>query len=165
MQWFSPLCVRHVWRTPTLFFSYISTNISSSISFRISDTWLYSSSTHQAVNSWSPIESLVSLWSCRFEVRFPMWIKLSPTESIFIVDIQAVAHGHYCHYRRTGQPTVVQYSMLHVSCPSGNPSTKSSFARQKRSTSSRYKKYRQNLISIHPLENHPSHFNISINSI
>ncbi|CAF0767692.1 unnamed protein product [Adineta ricciae] len=82
-----------------------------------------------------------------------------------IRNIQAVAHGHYCHYRRTKEPTVVQYSMLHVSCPSGNSSTKSSFARQKRSTSSRYKKYRQNLIFTHSLENHPSHINISTYSI
>ncbi|CAF1193365.1 unnamed protein product [Rotaria sp. Silwood1] len=60
-----------------------------------------------------------------------------------IRNIQTVAHGHYYHRRRTAQPSVVQYSMLNVSCPSGTYCTISSFDRLKRSASSRYKKYQK----------------------
>jgi len=69
-----------------------------------------------------------------------------------IRNIQTVAHGHYCHCRRTAQPSVVQYSMLDVSCPSGNYYTISSFDRLKRSASSRYKKYQKNLVFIQQIK-------------
>jgi hypothetical protein len=84
-------------------------------------------------------------------------------------DIQAVAHGHYCHCRRTAQPSVVQYFMLNASCPSGNYYTISSFDRLKRSASSRYKKYQKNLVlkrSIQrSIQEHYSHKNLLNNTI
>jgi len=81
------------------------------------------------------------------------------------LDIQVVAHGHYYHCRRTAQPSVVQYSMLDVSCPSGNSYNISSFDRLKRSASSRYKKYRKNLVFKHSIKKHHSKTNLLNNSI
>ncbi|CAF0873693.1 unnamed protein product [Adineta steineri] len=82
-----------------------------------------------------------------------------------IRNIQTVAHGQYCHNRRTAQPSVVQYSMLDASCPTGNYTKISSFARLKRSTSSRYKKYRKDLAPIHPLQKPYTLIHLSNNSI
>jgi len=71
---------------------------------------------------------------------------------MFYLDIQVVAHGHHCQYRRTSQPSVVHYSMLDASCPSGNSYKISSFNRLNRSASSRYKKYRHNLVFKYPID-------------
>ena len=84
--------------------------------------------------------------SIRSKLR-SLWLN---DERFRLLDIPTVAHGHSSSYsRRTGHPGVVQYSMLDVSCPSGNYSTISSFDRLQRSASSRYKKYPKNLVFRH----------------
>ncbi|CAF1280665.1 unnamed protein product [Rotaria socialis] len=82
-----------------------------------------------------------------------------------IRNIQTVAHGHYYHSRRTAQPSVVQYSMLNVSCPSGTYCTISSLDRLKRSASSRYKKYRKNLAFHQLIKQNNSQINSLNNTI
>ncbi|CAF2808087.1 unnamed protein product [Rotaria sp. Silwood2] len=82
-----------------------------------------------------------------------------------IRNIQTFAHGHYYHCRRTAQPSVVQYSMLHVSCPSGTYCTISSLDRLKRSASSRYKKYQKNLAFQHLIKENNSQINLFNNTI
>ena len=70
------------------------------------------------------------------------------------LDIQVVAHGHSYRCRRTAQASVVQNSMLDVSCPTGNYHQIPSFDRLKRSASSRYKKYQNHLVFKHSTKNH-----------
>lgn len=85
--------------------------------------------------------------------------------NILLSDIQTVAHGHYQHTRRTGQPRVVQYSMLNASCPSGTYRTISYIDRLKRSASSRYKKYQKLLVFQNLSNEHNTPINLINNTI
>ncbi len=130
--------------------------------FRYFASFIY---TTTAVNNCSPIDSPVSLWSCRLQVSSTTVFVFLNLGIISYLDNQVVAHGHYYRCRRTAQPSVVQYSMLDVSCPTGNFHQISSFDRLKRSASSRYKKYQKNLVFKHSTKKNYSQLNLFNNSL